>query len=91
MEHRGRARTRIVPVAYDGFAPEVGAPITAGDKSVGTLGSTVTGRGLAMLRLDRVEDALASGVPLVAGDVTLSPVKPDWARFEFPSAIKATG
>ena len=26
MEHRGIARTRIVPVAYDGFAPDAGAP-----------------------------------------------------------------
>ena len=28
MEHRGIARTRVVPVAYDGFAPDAGTPVT---------------------------------------------------------------
>ena len=32
MEHRGTARTRIVPVAVDGFAPDAGLPVMAGDK-----------------------------------------------------------
>jgi folate-binding protein YgfZ len=84
IEHRGTARTRIVPVAYEGFAPDAGAPVVAGEKNVGTLGSTVSGRGLAMLRLDRVEEALAAGVPLTSGDVTLTLIKPDWAHFAFP-------
>ena len=29
MEHRGTARTRILPVAFDGFAPDPGAAVTA--------------------------------------------------------------
>src|SRR5215471_10680450 len=69
MEHRGTARTRVVPVAYDGFAPDAGAPVMAAEKSVGTLGSTLDGRGLALLRLDRAEEAIETGSPLVAGDV----------------------
>ena len=37
-------------------------PVTAGDEHVGTMGSSARdGRGLAMLRLDRVADALANG------------------------------
>ena len=35
------------------------------------MGSGVIGHGLAALRLDRVEDALASATPLVAGGITL--------------------
>jgi tRNA-modifying protein YgfZ len=89
MEHRGSARTRIVPVAYEGFAPEAGAEVKAGDKSIGTFGSSANGRALAMLRLDRVADALAAGTPLVAGAVTLRLVKPDWARFAWPGDTKA--
>ena len=89
MEHRGTARTRIVPVAYDGAAPEAGAAILAGEKSVGTMGSAANGHGLAMLRLDRVADALAAGQKLVAGGVELRPRKPDWARFAFPGEAKA--
>ena len=37
-----------------------GLPVMAGDKQVGTLGSTAKGRGLALLRLDRIADALAA-------------------------------
>jgi folate-binding protein YgfZ len=89
VEHRGIARTRIVPVAYDGFAPEAGTPVVAGDKTVGTLGSSAGGRGLAMLRLDRVADALAEDRPLSAGGVPLNIAKPAWARFAFPGEAKA--
>jgi folate-binding protein YgfZ len=84
MEHRGSARNRVVPVAYDGFAPDPGGPVTAGEKQVGTFGSRHDGRAVALLRLDRVADALASGTPLVAGSATLRLVKPDWARFAWP-------
>jgi len=84
VEHRNRARSRIVPIAYDVAAPAAGTAVMAGDKQVGTLGSTAQGRGLALLRLDRVADAQAAGTPLTAGDVTLRMVKPDWARFAFP-------
>lgn len=89
VEHRGIARSRLVPIAFDGFAPEPGTPVTAGDRSVGTMGSSAAGRGLAMLRLDRVADALSGGIPLIAGSLTIRPVKPDWARFAWPGEIKA--
>src|SRR5260370_15985079 len=51
MEHRGTARTRAVPVRYDGAAPAAGAAVTAGDRQVGTMGSAAAGRALALLRL----------------------------------------
>jgi folate-binding protein YgfZ len=88
MEHRGIARTRVVPVAYDGLAPDAGAAVTASEKPVGTFGSSSQGRALALLRLDRTADALAAGHDLVAGAATLRLVKPDWARFPFPGETK---
>jgi folate-binding protein YgfZ len=88
MERRNTARTRVVSVTFDGAAPSAGAEVVAGEKSVGTIGSTVDGRGLALLRLDRAEDALAAGQPLKAGDVTLHLVKPDWVQFPFPGEAK---
>jgi tRNA-modifying protein YgfZ len=88
IEHRGTARTRVVPVTFDGFAPEAGTPVSAGEKAVGTLGSTAQGRGLAMLRLDRVADALTAGQRLVAGGVEMRLLKPAWARFAFPGDVK---
>ena len=89
IEHRARARSRIVPVAYDGFAPEDGVAVMAGDRAGGTMGSATAGRGLAMVRLDRVEDALAAGTPLAAGGVPIRLVKPAWARFAWPGEAKA--
>jgi hypothetical protein len=84
MQHRGTARTRAVPVRFEGQAPEAGTAITAGGRQVGTLGSAGGGRGIALLRLDRVDEALAEGGTLSAGTVPIHLVKPDWARFPFP-------
>jgi tRNA-modifying protein YgfZ len=89
MEHRGTARTRAVPVVYDGYAPEAGAPVTAGERQIGHMGSTAGGRGVALLRLDRVADAMSRGDVLLGGGVPIRLVKPDWARFAFPDDPKA--
>jgi folate-binding protein YgfZ len=88
IAHRGTARTRVVPVTFDGLPPEVGLTVTAGDKNVGLMGSGLNGRGLAVLRLDRVEEALASDLPLGAGGIKITPVKPSWATFPFPGEGK---
>jgi tRNA-modifying protein YgfZ len=84
VEHRNSARSRVVPIAYDDYAPSAGLPVMAGDKQIGMLGSTAGGRGLALLRLDRVADALASATPLTAGGIAIRAVKPSWAKFPFP-------
>jgi folate-binding protein YgfZ len=91
MEHRGTARTRVVPVAFDGPPPEAGATVTAGAATLGMMGSGsgAIGRGLATLRLDRVAEALGNATPIVAGGIAIRPEKPAWARFEWPTATKA--
>ena len=63
VEHRGLARKRIVRVSLEGAAPE-GEAVRAGDIAVGVMGSSAAGLGLALLRLDKVEEATA---PLMAG------------------------
>jgi folate-binding protein YgfZ len=77
MQHRGTARTRMIRVMLDGGAPEPGAAIVAGDKPVGTMGSTAGHNGLALLRVDRVADALAEGIPLTAGGLTIRLAEPN--------------
>lgn len=89
MEHRGTARTRAVPVVYDGAAPEAGAAVTAGDRQLGRVGSAAAGRAIALLRLDRVADALAQGATLTSGGTPIRLAKPDWARFRFPGESEA--
>ena len=86
MQHRGTARTRIVAIVLDGFAPDAGETIMAGDKAVGMLGSTAGHNGLALIRIDRVGDALDQGVPLTAGGLALRLADPDALRsFAKPS------
>jgi hypothetical protein len=88
VEHRASARSRVVPITYDEFAPSGGLPIMAGDKQVGTVGSSAKGHGLALMRLDKIAEALAAGTPLVAGGVTIRAVKPAWAKFDWPGETK---
>ena len=88
VEHRGTARSRIVPIAFEDFAAEAGSPVMAGDKSVGTMGSSSGKNGLALLRLDRVEDALAAGVTLTAGGIPFRLRDSSFARFKLPGAEK---
>jgi folate-binding protein YgfZ len=80
MQHRGTARTRTVRIILDGPAPEPGATILAGDKSVGTMGSTAGDNGLALIRTDRAADALAAGMKLTAGGLAIRLAEPDDLR-----------
>lgn len=85
MQHRSTARTRVVPVVFTGgVCPEEGVEAFAGGKLLGRVGSCATGRGLALLRLDRVADAQAAGLPLEAGGLAFTLEKPAFARFPFP-------
>lgn len=84
MEHRGTARSRLVPVDGDAPLPPAGTAITAGDLPLGAMGSSDGARGLALVRLDRAGDAAAKGIPIRAGDVALTLRHPEWARFPMP-------
>jgi folate-binding protein YgfZ len=86
VEHRGSARTRVVPVRYEDHAPAPGLPVMLGEKSVGMMGSSANGKGLALLRLDRIDNADA---PLNAGGIPIRLAHADWIRFEMPSGVKA--
>ncbi len=77
MQHRGTARTRTIRIILDGPSPEPGAAILAGDKSVGTMGSAAGPHGLALIRVDRVADALAAGLPLTSGGLAIRVAEPD--------------
>ncbi|RUM96396.1 folate-binding protein [Pseudaminobacter arsenicus] len=91
MQHRGTARRRVLLVAADSALSESGADILAGDRSIGTLGSVSGTDGLAIVRIDRVKDALDTGLPITAGGVAVSLTIPAWAKFTFPQDQTATG
>ena len=57
MQHKTQVRKRVVPVYFDDPALPLGADIVAGDLSIGRMGSSIAGQGLALIRLDRAEEA----------------------------------
>ncbi|MGE0230561.1 MAG: folate-binding protein YgfZ [Flavobacteriaceae bacterium] len=76
MQHRGTARKRFVPVSIAGDVAEARADVTAGGKVVGTMGGSSGDRGLALLRLDRLDEA--GSVPLECGGARLAAHPPEW-------------
>jgi folate-binding Fe-S cluster repair protein YgfZ len=85
MQHRGTARTRIVPALYEGgFAAEAGVEVMAGGKVLGKTGTGAEGRGLLMIRLDRAADALSAGETIRAGGIPVTLEKPAWIGFPVP-------
>lgn len=83
MERKTTPRTRIVQATFD-TAPYPGVEVKAGGKPAGHMGSGGNGKGLAMVRLDRIHDALGKGEKITAGGIEISLKKPAWARFAFP-------
>src|SRR6202046_4329755 len=72
MKHRGTARKRVARVKLAGPAPAPGTPVMDRELAVGALGSSSGREALALLRLDRAEEAKAAGRTLSAGGVGLA-------------------
>ena len=79
-KYRGLVKKRLLPVTFDGAAPEPGTPIECGGKSVGEIRSAVEGRAMALIRLDGLAKSRQSGDPLTADGRTLSVEVPDWVK-----------
>ena len=90
MHHRGVAKTRIVGVQASAQLPPMGTEITAGDHPVGAMGSSAGDLGIALIRLDRAEDAVRQGIPLRAGETTLTLRRPEWANYDVAIAGVST-
>lgn len=89
MKHRGTARRRVALVSTEGALPASGTDIVAGGKAMGTLGTVSGNKGLAIIRIDRAADAMASGSEITVGDVPVSVALPEWTGLSFPSADPA--
>jgi folate-binding protein YgfZ len=89
MQHRGTARRRVLIVRGESPLPAPGTEITVGGRAVGTLGSVAGNDGLAIVRIDRVKDAMDRGEPITAGDVPIGLAIPGWAKFTYPQQADA--
>jgi len=74
MQHRGGVKRRVVRVRTEGDPPPAGTPIFDGELPVGSLGGAAGQDALALVRIDRVDDARTAGRPLTAEQVALEVV-----------------
>jgi folate-binding protein YgfZ len=88
MQHRGTARRRVATVTAEMPLPAAGTEITAGGKPVGTLGTVSGSSALAIVRIDRVGDAIATGTPLLVGETVVSIALPAWTDLTFPTGAQ---
>ena len=74
-KYRGLVKRRLVPVAVNGALPPPGTPVLRNGAEVGTMRSGRDGRGLAVLRLEALNDGR-----LDCGEAQIEPRVPSWMR-----------
>ena len=72
-KYRGLVRKRLLPVKIDGPTPPFKAPIMSGDQEVGSMRTSCSEYGIALLRLTEL-------VPLTANKTRLTPYIPEWMK-----------
>ena len=82
MKRRGTIKSRMLPLDFEGPAPEAGAEILAGTLRAGEVLSGLGGRAMALVRLDRIE-----GAALTVDGRACAVVRPDW----LPSPLAGEG
>lgn len=95
MQHRGTARRRVVTLTAETELPATGdtgteQSILAGDKPVGNVGTRAGKTALAIVRTDRVADALEQGIPLTLNALPVTLTLPGWTGLAFKSGDKNT-
>jgi folate-binding protein YgfZ len=90
MRHRGTARRRVVALHARGPLPDPGAEIVAGERPLGRLGSSSDGKGIGLVRLDRLRAALDEHLPVRAGAEEVAVALPVWATYGWPETAGAS-
>lgn len=83
MHHRKTARRRVVIV--EGASLVQGATILADGKPAGDMGTVRGGKGLAIVRLDRVKDAMDAGKPVIVHDTPVRVELPPNVTYGWPA------
>jgi len=81
MQHRGTARKRVLVATGTSHLPPAGTSIEADGKRIGTLGTVIGTKGIALVRIDRVRAAMEAGSAITANAVPLSFAIPANAHF----------
>lgn len=78
LRYRGLLKKRLVPVSIAGPTPAPGTPVTCDGRDAGEMRSACRDLGLALLRLELLEDPGAGARCFEAGAARLTPHKPSW-------------
>ena len=90
MQNKSVVRKRVVRI--DGTGPLAsGAEVNVGDATIGAVGSVAGTAALALVRLDRVAEAVDKGLPVTAGGVAITIETQALARYRAGVAEKAGG
>ncbi|HHZ08830.1 MAG TPA: folate-binding protein YgfZ [Rhizobiales bacterium] len=87
MQHRGTARRRVLIAAAEAPLPAAGTPVESSGRALGALGTVSGTNALAVVRIDRVKEAMDAGQPIAAAGVPLTLSIPAWAKFAFPETM----
>lgn len=83
MHHRGTARTRMVAARLpEGSAAAQGDDVMAGEKRIGDIRARAGQHAIALVRIDRIADALADGAPITVLGAPVALTRPAWATFD---------
>ncbi|MBB5701338.1 hypothetical protein FHS76_001189 [Ochrobactrum daejeonense] len=86
MQHRGTARRRVLVARSETLLPPMGTPITVNGREIGAMGSSANTVGIALMRIDRVKEAMDSGSVILAGEAPVTLSLPPHVGFGFPEA-----
>ena len=87
MQHRGTARRRLMIATAKG-AIAGGMEVKAAGKGAGVIGSASGQTGMALVRLDRIKDALDKGEPVTAGDLVIKLQFPKGVGYDWPAEVQ---
>lgn len=85
MQHRSTARRRLVTVVADSPLPASGTTISIDGREIGTLRTVEGSAGLAVVRIDKAGEAMATGAAIRAGDTAVTLALPAWSGLDFPA------
>ena len=80
MKHRASARRRFLVAQVDGDLPPPGTKLEASGREVGLLATGLNGRALALVRLDRVDEAASAGDDISAMGQKVRLERPSWLQ-----------
>lgn len=78
MKRRATTRRKFCPIAFEGSPAPFGTPVQAGEAELGSVRSGIDGRALALLRLDRAQEALNKGETLQVHGRSVRLDPPNW-------------